>query len=788
MDDPVESLDDSRRTIKLHRRHARFQGAVASPRNITPPSEDSSPLMHKDLQQAFTRPGHNSLDKGDILQELSNSSMRRRKRPAEEQAKSPHTGVTRSLPGTNHVGALFNTQMSPDTQHNHLRPPPRTELRKPRRVPSRASLPRRSVSGDTPRYIEHLESNVASLQNQLQAFTSPSASKPMGAKLRTMKAETKLLRQELEDWEGRFDDRVKEQLERVETLNGNMRVRIKSLERDIAAKDQRSKELEFELEQKTSRLETSEEANYDLERRLEFMSALVASSPGKLDFQSESFKSPYRKPPKVQPFGTPRMSLRTSLVSPDRERMPQRRQTTDFSQESRPRRESEASNYGQSRDSGYSTESNADLVSDGTRPDMSERSPTRPVSWMREPTADYDQRNKPGRRGRRFYTGAAIQSLILPSTRQQDQFLTNTPTLRTPTPSSRSFLGPTCLDESLNDQDEHNVHHNTMRDEDDASSDHSSETQSCPADEPHASGGFGQRVVTEDNDSAYRTPVHIKSSRPVKSLFEELSRNGDACGSPHADDADTTAIKHLDSVSPLSQTDLVAAPGVVGVSKLQTSPITTSADDSVTLKALPAATSMTARLAAHPASTIRLRWHQLLAHITQSFSPYSRAAHQLFANTWDALALSKHVLEFRCWLIRVLVGRLRAKGMFMHLQRPSSRRAVSANPAGLGLGLGGIPADRAVSAIMEPEYRTESGLNGCFAAAVDDREDVMPPFPPPMNWARFTFTMVFAVGIAIRDGPASLFKSREVETRRGHNHFLSMQSSQYGSSSLYDSP
>jgi len=47
---------------------------------------------------------------------------------------------------------------------------------------------------------------------------------------------------------------------------------------------------------------------------------------------------------------------------------------------------------------------------------------------------------------------------------------------------------------------------------------------------------------------------------------------------------------------------------------------------------------------------------------------------------------------------------------------------------------------------------------------VKEREQyTAPPLPPPVYWLRFGLTLVFAVGIALKDGPASLL----VPGRRG---------------------
>ena len=175
------------------------------------------------------------------------------------------------------------------------------------------------------------------------------------------------------------------------------------------------------------------------------------------------------------------------------------------------------------------------------------------------------------------------------------------------------------------------------------------------------------------------------------------------------------------------------------------------------------------------------------------------------------LSLSRPVLEFRFWLIRLLLGDLRKRHRHLLTLRDAAsamkERNVSgmtivppgshAGAVGLGishgqsLGIASRNVSRNASAsrpqpakLLDPfddgaielnvvRRRRKGGAredaagddsDGDMPLTIEDieaRQTTRPKLSAPVAWLKFSMTLMFAVGVAIKDGPASLLAPGE---------------------------
>ncbi|KZF24475.1 hypothetical protein L228DRAFT_245414 [Xylona heveae TC161] len=323
----------ARQIRRLQFRHAGgFRGLSMTPRVITPPAsslnispsskktppfyeyipkaerceipaERSSPLFGK------TRSSTSPLG---ILQEVGTTTVRRRlsqklSRSSEvlEEDPVPHTpAIQAKTPNTG--TPLFDRLQSPSERTFNGREPEPFPVPSSPNKPQTLGSPSLSISDTTPpegqetpkahprprtfssssEYIKHLEAQLAATHTQLELLVSPAATRTRSSKLRALLAETKALKQEIYEWEKNFDRNLEEAMAERALSNARLQARVKNLEKELGKKDGRIKELEFELEtatEKVQHVDEVESSNYDLERRLDLMSELLAHSHTKLD-------------------------------------------------------------------------------------------------------------------------------------------------------------------------------------------------------------------------------------------------------------------------------------------------------------------------------------------------------------------------------------------------------------------------------------------------------------------------------------------------------------------------
>ena len=786
-----------RQLNNLRRRNQLFRGAEVPAANFR--HADGSPRLF----ELYTEdPEHSPPDAREgraqvpipfrstsgILQEIRNSSMRRRRKPSSGLKMSPsgsgHGNANDSSENANeHLHSVKNSPQSPElhtleeSATSQLmpknRPPPRSEYRKAPRVRARAVGSRRTSSGDASRYIEYLESSLVAAQTQLKSVTSPSNRRREAAKMRTMVAENRFLRHEVAQWEERFDERIKDHAEQYEVAAGGLRAQIKALQRE-------NETVKAELDARSGSLDDTVNVNYDLDRRLELMSELLAASPTKIDLHieaPEALKAQRQQTAQRRSIGAEPVG--SISLSPDRRRSLMRGPTprsipVEACPPPSPAPDGcDESSFDNLRSPRNSLSSSTDLMSEASESTLiegPETSPTRRRSWIRPHFGQPDgAQQRPGRKMRRFYTGSmGPRSLILP-TAASDELPSSAPVTGMPTPSvPQSALSeishPRLISPWLADRDDAALRRSTTWDEEESVTSQSRRLKARRSLAPY-DASLGYSAAAEDLESSHS--AQSKASRTDslgrikgRNLFEELSRIKQERDS--SDDASVgqrpgTAVKHLDCMC-----QAPSSPSEAGTSRQVDTPSPPECRESPTTHPSTPHSEPECPTAPHstrfflpnldPTWRIALPYlpptfplRQLLDSLTDTAETYSDSARNIISATWSRLILSQLVLEFRLWLIHLLVGRLRGKGFF----------ALGSPSRSLGIAVAGSPSHGS-SLALKPARGASANVQTGDGKRKRERRS---PLPPPVTWLRFSMTMVCAVGIAIRDGPGSLFAS-----------------------------
>ena len=277
-------------------RNAGFRGPAIPGRKVTPKSLSSSTWSNMSSGQTQSSDAENQSPSGNraslsvgkrrgsgVLTEIENSTLTRPKkyhaRPRVTSAKF-YSNIEGRRSGE-YDGAF-------PTEHPSPPPPPKgaPKLRSAK-VKGKLGAKRRSVSGETKNYIDHLESQLASTQTQLSAVTSPSITRQQTNMMRSLNAESKQLQEALEEWENRYDERVQEVIEQHTVIEIGLRNQLRSYEEQEEENRYRIHELEEQVGVMNQSLESAEVANVHLEKRLEILSDLLATS-AKIDLHAET--------------------------------------------------------------------------------------------------------------------------------------------------------------------------------------------------------------------------------------------------------------------------------------------------------------------------------------------------------------------------------------------------------------------------------------------------------------------------------------------------------------------
>ena len=319
----------SHQTRRLQLRNAGFRGAIFPTRRISPLFTTSSTAVESISRQVSNDNTSSSAEKRsrygedlppspvNILQEIQRST---RKKPSprpgldaifqddtqtEEMDRTSESfwykkGSRNCSPLTS-VASPVNNMKLREGSGNRKTPPPPLSSPWTKQVKGRSAkrINLRSASSEASKYIEHLESQLASVNAKLDSLTSPNTNKLRSAKLRALTVDNRSLRLDLSAWERQFAARVQEERDQRLEVEMELRVRLRTLENDIELKDARIAELEWEAESmrvKVGDAEGLEEVNIGLEKRIEILTNLLADSPNKLDLCSAA-TSPVRDDP-----------------------------------------------------------------------------------------------------------------------------------------------------------------------------------------------------------------------------------------------------------------------------------------------------------------------------------------------------------------------------------------------------------------------------------------------------------------------------------------------------------
>lgn len=354
---PYESLTYQTRVLRL--RNAGFRAPVISGRRISPvsspPSQLSEPILRAVNDENSPRTSERRMLYGEdlppnpvnILQELHNSTRRKRmssrqgctifqdstSEPVDEEVNrnSWYNDTSNSCSPSPLKGDSVKMKKLRERTLNETTPTPLSSpLAKQIKGGRMARLNLRSTSFEASKYIEHLESQLASVHAKLDSLMSPTTNRARSAKLRALTVETRSLRQEVSGWEKNFEDRVQDEIYRRLEYETGMRLRMQSLEDEMETKDARMRELEWELEIARNKVKEAEgliEVNLSLEKRIDVLTNLVVQSPTKLDpcsaTSSPSKADPSKRTPRPKSMlprlpsspGGVRLSLNTNVES-----------------------------------------------------------------------------------------------------------------------------------------------------------------------------------------------------------------------------------------------------------------------------------------------------------------------------------------------------------------------------------------------------------------------------------------------------------------------------------------
>ncbi|TKA25442.1 hypothetical protein B0A50_06309 [Salinomyces thailandicus] len=298
---PLSGPGASRQTRRLQLRNAGFRGSAVPTRKVTPKSVSSgtkwsglSGIMSGNDAENMTP--SKAAEEGDLLVGKSR-----------REASGGGDGVLQEIDGTGSIAPTKGKKArvssgirqlfsAPDANHTDthmdpLSPPPPPSIRtiKARSIKTKAKMnKRRSVSGETRLYVDHLEAELASAHAHLQTLASTGTSQEQSTRLRQLQSEARQLQQEVAEWETKYDDRVQELTDDHRDVEGALRAHVRRLEDAADETRYRICELETSLETARAAVIAAEVANVNLEKRLEVLSSILATSPTKLDLHSKT--------------------------------------------------------------------------------------------------------------------------------------------------------------------------------------------------------------------------------------------------------------------------------------------------------------------------------------------------------------------------------------------------------------------------------------------------------------------------------------------------------------------
>ncbi|GAB7363183.1 hypothetical protein MBLNU230_g3466t1 [Neophaeotheca triangularis] len=832
---PLSGPGASRQSRRLQLRNAGFRGPTMPSRKVTPKassditadtltshSKDRSPSEETEnyapsasirvpsgnMALGGLQVGKTRRTSGGILQEIrSPGSLTGRQSIGKKAKPRPSTGnfVVQS---PNDPVAPRNDYDAAFTAHETLlsSPPPPTSHKhsiKPKKTKSRARIPnkqRRSVSAEASKYIEALEAELASTQSQLSAVNSPSVTRRQKSAMRSLNAETRQLEVEIAEWEERYDERIQEEADRFAEIEAGLRANIRSLEQQAEEGTYRLQELELELENARDSLESAEQANVHMERRLEIMGELLATSPTKIDFTTPGAvrRNRHQRPKSMMPRFPTAGSLRGSP-----ERIPRTQPTSPDMAFGYRRAPSAAPSAGDNIHQGLSIDTSlpiSDLSSDGgsvfSEAPMTGDSMTTagPDTLSLSRTSSHFEPHafkKPTRRMRRFHAGSiGPKPLILPATSHYESVPASAPPLEEH--HGFAFPPPELLQPVHGQGPEDLSGHSpivarrrasTEADETTMASLEAAPFLSLP--QTHQSTGLGG---FEDSSMGPNSAVSQATTRNFSSLGSVLGRNlmeelSKARTNETEDPWSTTGGASSDP----DETNMQEEPAA-----LQNTAHSSSTNDALASRPT---SSTILPLASSPSTTT--------ATTSKSSTPTHRQTlHQLFANLFRTpLALARHVIQnaqswgsafsipaplrnVQWWLVGVLLGPMAKRRMLLSrrptelegertpiLRSPDSENessgygtfpspTVASSPDPLSGPVTTLPRPRHHHHRRKLSHRSAGCSKSDRSCACDNSGALAKQRErskhSPWLWLRFSLTLAFAVGAAFTQGPGSL--------------------------------
>ena len=384
---------------------------------------------------------------------------------ASSTQQSPvHMGIVVDSPAMMKLREISGNAQSPPS---HISPLARQSKgrRKTKYSPRKSSF-------EASKYIDHLESQLQATQ---QSLISPNTGKPLEDKIRALQAENQDLRGQVQEWEERFEMRLKDAIEHKTLVELELTKRIKSLETQVSTKEATIQDLQRQTNERlrydqgnvenlrltneriSREKQCLEETNRGLERRNDILTELLAQTPTRAQ-QASEVTSPTREMFRRTP--RPR-SMLVKLPSPGDRIRPERPLSvqpspslgtshdyfsprTAFLQQGRHpanRDPTKPATDSHSLDSGLG-ESCSGKSPDGhnsKRSSMASSTPMSPSAWgfplPASPTDDKSGKAARSRNLRRFASGStSLKPLVLPA-------LTGTGNPSSPSASSNHGIG-----------------------------------------------------------------------------------------------------------------------------------------------------------------------------------------------------------------------------------------------------------------------------------------------------------------------------------------------------------
>ncbi|KAK0284307.1 hypothetical protein LTR35_006023 [Friedmanniomyces endolithicus] len=786
---PLSGPGTSRQTRRLQLRNAGFRAAAVPTRKVTPNKSVSSStnwssvsgLVSGSDAENFSPSGVRASSavmvekrKGSAVLQDSGSGYSTLTRPKKTRPRVSSVRAFGQMAGSYNM-VFAEDPVSPPATRNTIRA-------KSGRARAKVNKTRRSMSGEAKDYIDHLEGELASAQSQLQAINSPSVTRQQSSKLRTLNTETRQLQDELAEWEARYEQRVQEIVDEHVEIEANLRSDLRRMEQDAEEAKYRIEELGIEVAEGRQNVEAVEAANVNLERRLEIMSEILATSPSKIDLHVAPGTGRKHQRPKSM---LPRFPTASSLLASP-ERQPRTQPTSPvltFADNAHPPLNAFESSFSPSElasdaDSIFSEAPSA--CGSTTSLEHSDAMPTH-NPWTLH--AVQIAKARPARRMRRFGPGShGPKSLILPSTSYYEYMPASAPPLeRSETTPAFAFPFAGGLEEEEDSPSSLVVRRRASTTADET-------TLANLAASPFGSLA-GRREEEEEEESLCGTEYPMSAgsqstSRNFSSLGSVAGRNlmDELCAvrTPGTSDepsklSDELSGHDMETEDAGDDTLLLHGkeedPSLHGVHHTNDSLISTST---------------------RPDQADNTRHtHEQLTHTPPSI--YTRLRH-IFTDLYRSpVAITQHLIQraqlrmripaplrtFQWWLVGVLLGPM-AKRHFLATSTPHSFRASSdlerqpllraftAPAEGSGrAGGGGVREGEGDGLVYGTMFHTPPGSPSGRVAKGEKGKQVRREGcayhyggarHSPWVWIQFSITLAVAVGVAFKDGPGSLLR------------------------------